>query len=54
MNSVQRRLPVFHDEAVAERDFSYPFLVRKLATNPARIFGLANKGTLDLGRTPIS
>lgn len=49
MNSVQRRLPVFHDEAVAERDFGYPFLVRKLATNPARIFGLANKGTLNPG-----
>jgi dihydropyrimidinase len=49
MNSIQRKLPVFHDEAVAERGFSYPFLVRKLATNPARIFGLPNKGTLDPG-----
>ncbi|MCH7659086.1 MAG: amidohydrolase family protein [Euryarchaeota archaeon] len=49
MNSLQRSLPVFHDEAVTSRDFSYPFLVRKLATNPARIFGLANKGTLDPG-----
>lgn len=49
MNSLQRSLPVFHDEAVANRNFSYPFLVRKLAANPARIFGLANKGTLDPG-----
>ncbi|MFC6837826.1 dihydroorotase [Halomarina ordinaria] len=49
MNSLQRSLPVFHDEAVAERGFSYPFLVRKLAANPARIFGLTNKGTLDPG-----
>jgi dihydropyrimidinase len=49
MNSLQRSLPVFHDEAVANRNFSYPFLVRKLAANPARILGLANKGTLDPG-----
>jgi dihydropyrimidinase len=49
MNSLQRKLPVFQDEAIAERDFSYPFLVQKLATNPARIFGLTNKGTLDPG-----
>jgi hypothetical protein len=27
MNSIQQRLPVFHDEAVAERDFGYPFSV---------------------------
>lgn len=49
MNSLQRSLPVFHDEAITNRDFSYPFLVQKLAANPARIFGLANKGTLDPG-----
>jgi dihydropyrimidinase len=49
MNSLQRSLPVFHDEAVATREFSFPFLVRKLAANPARIFGLPNKGTLDPG-----
>lgn len=49
MNSLQRSLPVFHDEAVVNRGFNYPFLVQKLATNPARIFGLTNKGTLDPG-----
>lgn len=49
MNSLQRSLPVFHDEAITNRDFSYPFLVQKLAANPARIFGLPNKGTLDPG-----
>ena len=49
MNSLQRSLPVFHDEAVATREFNVPFLVRKLAANPARIFGLPNKGTLDPG-----
>lgn len=49
MNSLQRSLPVFHDEAITNRNFSYPFLVQKLAANPARIFGLANKGTLDPG-----
>ena len=49
MNSLQRSLPVFHDEAVATREFGFPFLVRKLAANPARIFGLENKGTLAPG-----
>lgn len=48
-NALQTNLPVFHDEAVNERGFSYPFLVQKLCTNPARIFGLPGKGTLDPG-----
>ena len=48
-NSVQRSLPVFHDEAIVNRDHSYPFLVRVMCTNPAETFGLPNKGTLDPG-----
>ncbi|MFD1571038.1 dihydroorotase [Halorubrum laminariae] len=48
-NSVQRSLPVFHDVAVNERGFSYPFLVRKMCTAPAETFGLESKGTLDPG-----
>ncbi|RLM82203.1 allantoinase, partial [Halobellus sp. Atlit-38R] len=48
-NGVQVSLPVFHDEAVNERDFSYPFLVRVMSRNPARIFGMSDKGTLDPG-----
>jgi len=49
MNSLQRSFPVFHDEAVNRRGFGYPFLVRKLCANPARVFGMPNKGTLDPG-----
>jgi dihydropyrimidinase len=49
MNSIQRSLPVFFDEAVDERGFSPSFVVRKLAANPARIFGMPWKGTLDPG-----
>jgi dihydropyrimidinase len=49
VNSLQRSLPVFHDEAVIKRDFSYPDLVRLMSTNPARTFGLPNKGSLDPG-----
>ena len=49
MNSLQRSLPVFYDEAVEERGFSPSFVVAKLAANPARIFGMPNKGTLDPG-----
>ncbi|EMA46921.1 dihydroorotase [Halococcus saccharolyticus] len=48
-NGLQRSLSVFHDEAVNERGFSYPFLVRTMCTNPARTFGLSEKGTLEPG-----
>lgn len=48
-NSLQTTLPVFHHEAVNERGFSYPFLVRVMCTNPAKTFGLPNKGTLEPG-----
>lgn len=48
-NSLQRSLPVFHQAAVVERDFPYPFLVRVMCTNPARTFGLPEKGTLAPG-----
>ncbi|MBP2252466.1 dihydropyrimidinase [Halarchaeum solikamskense] len=48
-NGVQRSLPVFHDEAVNERSFSYPFLVRVMCANPAETFGMPEKGTLDPG-----
>ncbi|MDY6817318.1 MAG: amidohydrolase family protein [Halobacteriales archaeon] len=49
MNSLQVSLPVFHDEAVGRRNFSYPFLVSVMCTNPARTFGLPRKGTLEPG-----
>jgi dihydropyrimidinase len=48
-NSLQTTLPIFHDEAVNKRGFSYPFLVRVMCTNPAKTFGLPKKGTLDPG-----
>ncbi|ELY56313.1 D-hydantoinase [Natronococcus amylolyticus DSM 10524] len=48
-NSLQTSLPVFHDEAVNKRGFSYPFLVRLMCTNPAQTFGLRKKGTLEPG-----
>jgi dihydropyrimidinase len=48
-NSAQYSLPVFHEVAVNRRGFSYPFLVRVTSTNPARTFGLPNKGTLEPG-----
>ncbi|MES3516736.1 MAG: amidohydrolase family protein [Natronomonas sp.] len=48
-NGLQTSLPVVHQEAVVERDFSYPFLVRVMASNPAQTFGLQNKGTLQPG-----
>jgi len=48
-NSLQTSLPVFHEEAVNKRGFSYPFLVRVMCRNPARTFGLPGKGTLEPG-----
>jgi len=48
-NALQTSLPVFHDEAVNERGLSYPKLVQLMCANPARIFGLTEKGTLEVG-----
>ena len=48
-NELQVSLPVFYDEAVNERGFSSPFVVRVMCTNPARTFGLPGKGTLEPG-----
>ncbi|ODR80592.1 allantoinase [Haladaptatus sp. W1] len=47
--SLQRSVPVFHDEAVNRRGLGYPFLVRVMSTAPAQIFGLSEKGTLAPG-----
>jgi dihydropyrimidinase len=49
VNTLQRSLPVFHEVAVNQRGLSYPTLVRLLSTNPARLFGLPQKGTLAPG-----
>ena len=48
-NGLQVSLPVFHDAAVNDRGFSYPFLVRTMSRNPARIFGLSKKGAITPG-----
>jgi dihydropyrimidinase len=48
-NGLQVSLPVFHDAAVNDRGFSYPFLVRTMSRNPARIFGLSRKGAIAPG-----
>ena len=48
-NGLQTELPVLHDELVVRRGLSYPLLVRLKCANPARLFGLPNKGTLDPG-----
>ena len=49
VNSIQYSLPVFHEVAVRRRDRSYPFLLRVRCRNPARTFGLPEKGTLEVG-----
>jgi len=48
-NGLQVSLPIFHDAAVNDRGFSYPFLVRTMSRNPARIFGLSKKGAITPG-----
>jgi dihydropyrimidinase len=49
VNSLQTSLPVFHDEAVRRRGFSYPELVELLCRNPADTFGLPRKGRIEPG-----
>ncbi len=48
-NSLQVSLSVFHDEAIHNRDYTYPQLVQLLSTNPANTFGLKNKGSIEPG-----
>lgn len=48
-NSLQHTLAVFHDEAVNERGFSYPFLARVMAAAPAATFGFERKGRIAAG-----
>ncbi|MFP8953924.1 dihydroorotase [Natrialbaceae archaeon A-arb3/5] len=48
-NGLQVSLPVFFDEAVNNRDRSYSDVVRKMCANPARIYGMPQKGTLEPG-----
>jgi dihydropyrimidinase len=48
-NGLQTSLPVVHQQAVVERDFSYPFLVRTMSANPAATFGMDEKGSLEPG-----
>ncbi len=47
--SLEYSLPVFHTEAVDRRGYTYPFLVSVMSTNPARTFGMPEKGTLSPG-----
>lgn len=49
VNSLQTSLPVFHEEAINERGFSYPELVRLRCERPARTFGLETKGRIQPG-----
>lgn len=49
VNSLQHSLPIFYDEAVENRKCSPSFVVRKMSTQPARLFGLDGKGTLEPG-----
>ncbi|RJT03376.1 dihydroorotase family protein [Halococcus sp. IIIV-5B] len=48
-NALQVSLPVFYDEAVNRRGLDPELVVEVMATNPARTFGLTQKGTLEPG-----
>ncbi|RDI69540.1 dihydroorotase [Halopelagius longus] len=47
--SLQYSLPVFHDLAVNSGRMSYSELVQVMAYNPAQLFGLPEKGSLEPG-----
>lgn len=49
VNSLQTGLSVFHDEAVIERELSYPDMVRLKCEQPARTFGMTDKGRIQPG-----
>ncbi|WP_273836989.1 amidohydrolase family protein [Halococcus sp. PRR34] len=47
--SLQVSVPIFHDTAVKEGDFSHQDLVKLMSANPARTFGMSEKGSLNPG-----
>lgn len=50
LSVIQHMLPIVYDAAINLRGWSWPDLVRRTATGPARIFGLGpRKGSLTLG-----
>ena len=50
LSVIQHMLPVVYDDAINVRGWSWPDIVRRTATRPARLFGLApRKGTLAIG-----
>lgn len=50
LSVIQHMLPVVYDDAVNTRGWSWPEIVRRTATAPAQIFGLApRKGSLAVG-----
>lgn len=48
-NALQTSLPVFYDEAVNRRGYDPSFVVEHMSANPARIFGMPEKATLEPG-----
>jgi allantoinase len=50
LSVIQHMLPVVYDNAIHVRGWSWPDIVRRTATAPARLFGLApRKGALTIG-----
>jgi allantoinase len=50
LSVIQHMLPIVYDAAVNVRGWTWPDIVRRTATMPARLFGLApRKGSLTLG-----
>lgn len=50
LSVIQHMLPVVYDAAINNRGWSWPQIIRRTATEPARLFGLGpRKGTLALG-----
>lgn len=50
MSACQNVLDIMFDEAVQKRDMDVCDLMKVLATNPAKIFGLNNKGEIAIGK----
>jgi dihydropyrimidinase len=48
-NALQNSLSVFYDEAVHRRGYDPSYVVEKMCSNPARTFGMPDKGTLEPG-----
>lgn len=50
ISALQNSVDIFYDEAVNKRNMSLNLFAKLISSNPAEIFGLKNKGSIEIGK----